>query len=78
MANRAKLTFMPIDYAYQKRYGIMPDYDYTNRLKAGQPRDEVSALIDKRLAAIWAEEKAAHERTQACNDWQDVGAECPF
>ena len=78
MANKAKLRFQPIDYSYAKRYGIMPDYDFTNRLKAGQSLEEVDALINGRLAEIWAEEKAAHERQAACNDWQNVGAECPF
>lgn len=78
MARRARLAFKPIDYAYQARYGKMPDYDFTDRLKAGEPLEKVSALINSRLAAIWAEEKAAHERKEACNDWQNVGAECPF
>lgn len=78
MASRAKLTFKPVEYAYQARFGIMPDYDFTNRLKAGEPFEKVSALINGRLAAIWAEEKALHERKETCNDWQDVSAGCPF
>lgn len=78
MANKARLRFQPIDYSYAKRFGKMPDYDYTDRLKAGQSSEEVSALIESRMAGIWAEEKAAHERLEACNDWQNVGVECPF
>lgn len=78
MANKARLRFQPIDYSYAKRYGKMPDYDFTDRLKAGQSLEEVSALIESRMAGIWAEEKAAHERQEACNDWQNVVAECPF
>lgn len=78
MANKARLRFQPIDYSYAERYGKMPDYDFTDRLKAGQSSEEVSALINGRLAEIWAEEKAAHERQETCSDWQNVGAECPF
>lgn len=78
MANKAKLRFQPIDYSYAKRFGKMPDYDFTDRLKAGEPLEKVSALINGRLAIFWAEEKAAHERQEACNDWQNVGTECPF
>lgn len=77
MAKRARLTFMPIDYAYQARYGIMPDYDFTRRLKAGQSLEEVSALIDSRMRAIWEEQKQAHER-QLQKEEQKIWAECPF
>lgn len=78
MANKARLRFQPIDYSYAERFGKMPDYDFTDRLKAGQSSEEVSALINGRLAEIWAEEKAAHERQETCNDWQSVGTECSF
>ena len=57
MANKARLRFQPIDHSYAARYGKMPDYDFTDRLKAGEPLEKVSALINSRLAAIWAEEK---------------------
>lgn len=77
MARRAKLTFMPIDYAYSRRYGKMPDYDFTDRLKAGQPLEEVSALINSRMRAIWEEQKQAHER-QLQEEEQALRAECPF
>lgn len=77
MARRAKLAFMPIDYSYQRRYGIMPDYDHVRRLKAGQPPEEVSALIESRMRAIWEEEKKEHERQVAEED-ERLWAECPF
>ena len=75
MATRARLDFKPIDYAYQSRYGIMPDYDYTNRLKAGQQREEVSSLINGRLAEIWQQQKYEHEHRES---WQEPGTDCPF
>lgn len=77
MARRAVLRFMPIEYAYQKEYGIMPDYDYTNRLKAGESREKVSALIDSRMKKVWEKMKAENEKQN--REWQDVPTvECPF
>lgn len=65
MAKKAVLRFTPIEYAYQREYGKMPDYDYTDRLKAGQPLEEVSALIEKRLAKVWEKMKEEHEKELA-------------
>lgn len=77
MARRARLIFMPIDYAYQSRYGKMPDYDYTDRLKAGQDREEVRALIDSRMRELWEESRREHER-QTAEEEEKLWAECPF
>lgn len=77
MARRARLTFMPIDYAYQARYGKMPDYDFTDRLKAGQSREEVRALIDSRMWELWEESKREHEQKEQ-KERAALEAECPF
>ncbi|MCX4324980.1 MAG: hypothetical protein OSJ59_18730 [Lachnospiraceae bacterium] len=77
MARRARLTFMPIDYAYQARYGKMPDYDFTDRLKAGQNEEEVSALIDSRMRKLWEESKQEHEKKEQ-EKVAALEAECPF
>lgn len=77
MARQARLTFMPIDYAYQRRYGKMPDYDFTDRLKSGQSLEEVSALIDGRMRELWEESKREHER-QVKEEEEKLRAECPF
>ena len=77
MATHAKLDFKPIDYAYQDRYGIMPDYDFTNRLSAGHPLEEVSALVNGRLAEIWKQLKYEHEHREELA-WQEPGVDCPF
>lgn len=77
MATHAKLVFKSIDYAYQDCYGIMPDYDYTNRLKAGQSREEVDALINGRLSDIWKQMKYKHEHREDFA-WQEPGIDCPF
>lgn len=77
MATRAKLEFKSIDYAYQALYGIMPDYDFTNRLKAGQPQEEVSAMINGRLANIWKQQKYENEHREELS-WQEPGKDCPF
>ena len=77
MAKRARLTFMPIDYAYQARYGIMPDYDFTNRLKAGQGTAEVSALIDRRMRELYEESEREHER-RITEEASQLLSECPF
>lgn len=77
MARRARLTFMPIDYAYQVRYGKMPDYDFTDRLKAGQSAEEVSALIDSRMRELWEESKQEHEKKEQ-EKIAVLEAECPF
>ena len=77
MATRARLDFKPIDYAYQARYGIMPDYDYTNRLKAGQHLKEVDALVNGRLAEIWTQQKYEHEHREELA-WNEPGSDCPF
>lgn len=77
MANRARLDFKPIDYAYQRAYGIMPDYDFTNRLKAGQSPEEVSTLIEKRMAKLWDQMKYEHEHKYDFMPLQS-GDECPF
>lgn len=79
MARRARLYFQPIDYSYHARYGIMPDYDFTNRLKAGQPLEEVAALINGRLREIYEEEKRAYEESRE-GKWEPVSADasCPF
>lgn len=77
MARRAKLYFKPIDYEYQKEYGIMPDYDYTNRLKRGDDPEAVSKLIEERMSHVWEKMKAAHER-EIHGVWEAVSGECPF
>lgn len=77
MARKAVLKFMPIDYAYQIKYGIMPDYDFTNRLKAGQPLKEVSALINGRIEKLWENMKAQHEKELA-EEQEALDRECPF
>ena len=77
LAKRAKLYFKPIDYEYQKEYGIMPDYDHTNRLRAGGDPETVSKLIEERMAKVWAKMKAEHER-EVNGVWEAVSGECPF
>lgn len=77
MARRAILDFKPIDYAYQKEYGIMPDYDHTSRLRRGEDPEAVSRLIEERMAGLWARMKAEHEREQN-GGWLEVSGECPF
>ena len=77
MASKARLEFKPIDYAYQSQYGIMPDYDFTNRLKAGQSPAEVSALIEKRMADIWARMKYEHEHEEELAQLE-LEKECPW
>lgn len=77
MARKAVLRFMPIDYAYQREYGKMPDYDYTDRLKAGQSQEEVSALVYGRMDRIWERMKAEHER-EIREEQEALERECPF
>lgn len=77
MARKAKLYFKPIDYAYQKEYGIMPDYDHTDRLRRGGDPESVSKLIEERMAKVWKKMKAAHER-EVNGGWEEVNGECPF
>lgn len=77
MATRARLCFKPIDYAYQRAYGIMPDYDFTNRLKAGQPLEEVSALIESRMAGLYKQMRYDYEHRQELL-LQELEKECPF
>lgn len=77
MAKKAVLCFKPIDYAYQREYGKMPDYDYTDRLKAGQPLEEVGALIESRMAKLWEKMKEQHERELA-GEQDALERECPF
>lgn len=61
MAVKATLKgwFCDVDHEYSKRYGKYPDYDYTDRLAAGQSSETVSALINGRMHAIYTEIKAA-------------------
>ena len=73
MAKKARLVFMPIDYDYQAKYGKMPDYDFTDRLKAGEDSEEVAKLIFGRMDAILEEQKRIHEG----NNWQEATG-CPF
>lgn len=77
MSKKAVLRFKPIEYAYQREYGKMPDYDYTDRLKAGQPLEEVSALIESRMAKVWEKMKAQHEKELA-EEQEALERECPF
>lgn len=65
MARKAVLHFPQIDYEYQRMYGKMPDYDYTDRLKAGQSREEVKALVYGRMDRIWERMKEEHEKAIA-------------
>lgn len=77
MARKARLRFKPIDYAYQARYGIMPDYDFTNRLKSGQSPEEAGALVNGRLDDIWRGMKYEHEHREELLQ-QELLKECPF
>lgn len=77
MARRAVLRFPPIDYAYQRMYGKMPDYDFTDRLKAGQPLEEVRALVYGRMDSLWEHMKEEHERELAEQE-EALEKECPF
>lgn len=77
MARKAVLRFTSIDYEYQKMYGKMPDYDYTDRLKAGQQQEEVSALVYGRMDRIWESMKAEHEK-QLAEEQEALERECPF
>lgn len=77
MARKAVLSFKTIDYAYQKEYGVMPDYDFTNRLKAGHTIEEVSALINGRMRKLWERMKEEHER-EIIEEQEALERECPF
>lgn len=77
MASKAVLHFPTIDYAYQRKYGKMPNYDYTDRLKAGQPQAEVSALVYGRMDRLWERMKEEHERELA-EEQEALERECPF
>ena len=77
MAKKAVLRFTSIEYAYQREYGKMPDYDYTDRLQAGQPIKEVSALIESRMAKVWEKMKEQHEK-EIKEEQEALDRECPF
>lgn len=77
MAKKAALRFQPIDYEYQRMYGKMPDYDYTDRIKAGQPREEVKALVYGRMDKIWERMKEEHEK-EIAEEQEALEKECPF
>lgn len=77
MARRARLILKPIDYAYQARYGKMPDYDFTDRLKAGQSVAEVSDLIESRMRKLYEESRQEHERKEQ-EKMAALETECPF
>lgn len=61
MARNATLKgwFTDIDHEYARRFGKYPDYDYTDRLAAGQSSEAVSALINGRMHEIYMEKKSA-------------------
>lgn len=77
MAKKALLKFHPLDLAYCAVYGIMPDYDFTNRLKAGASAEEAGALINGRLEALWAQQKYDHEHPEERME-RELEEECPF
>lgn len=58
---KARLIFSPLDYEYQKKYGIMPDFDYLNYRKT-HTADEAGAYVQQRADSVWSEMKARHEQ----------------
>lgn len=62
MAKRARLYFTDLEYRYQDRYGIMPDYDYIRLLHQGYNYEEAGRIVyDERLHGLWEEMKIEHE-----------------
>lgn len=55
----------------------MPDYNYTNRLKAGQDAEEAGRLINSRMDALWEERRERHRRETDAEKAR-LAAECPF
>lgn len=65
MANKAKLVFFSgIDVEYGRKYGIMPDYHFTQLLAKGVHPDVVSYLINTRMRLIWNRMKYEHDHAE--------------
>lgn len=77
MAKFARLTFSPLEYDYQRRYGKFPDYDFTDRLAAGEDLEDVSRLVNGRMDALWEECKERYKK-EADEKAARLEAECPF
>lgn len=75
MSKRALLKFCPLEYRYQDRYGIMPDYDIDRHIADGMTGQEANDLVNGRLADLWQEMKEEHE-----SGFRSVesGDGCPF
>lgn len=80
MAKYARLQFNTMDYAYLDRYGVMPDYDYTNMVRDGIPADQAARIRQNRLDALWREMKREHEQRQRLKPFEPLTGDdrCPF
>lgn len=57
---KARLRFMPLETAYQKKYGIMPDYHADRLREELHDPDRASAIVQKNMDGIWIDECIRH------------------
>lgn len=56
--------FSDVDIEYGKKYGIMPDYHYTQLWEKGVHPDVIRYLINTRMRLIWNRMKYEHEHAE--------------
>lgn len=62
---KARLVFFSdVDKEYGKKYGIMPDYHYTQLWEKGVHPDVINYLISTRMSLIWERMKYEHEHAE--------------
>lgn len=59
---KARLCFSPIDYEYQRRHGIMPDYHYDRMLEQGYSAQDAARIRQDNIIAIWKDMCWQHGR----------------
>lgn len=75
---RAVLKFTDIEYRYQDRYGMMPDYDFDRLVQQGYSFQEAGRIRNERIHEIWEEMKFEHEHPDECFRPLGKSDHCPF
>lgn len=57
---KARLRFTPLEIAYQKKYGIMPDYHADRLREELHDPDKASAMVQRNMDGIWIDGRIRH------------------
>lgn len=70
--NKAVLKFTPLEYAYEKKFGIMPDMHFERLLEQTGDSEKAGYIVNRNMYSVWTEQRILHWIIEKNNGFSPV------